>query len=198
MSGGNGKALRELRDHPFELLKELERRSQVALAGSAGEGVQATEWVGIGFRLGAEQFIVPRDEVREVLMVPGSITRVPGAKAWLKGLANVRGHLLPLVDLRAFLGAGAGGTGRSARVLVINGGEYPAGILVDEVSGFRRFLESEHSQATPETMIRCEQYLAGSFERDGDLWPVFSAQRLVGADEFFAAASEQPAGSVAL
>jgi twitching motility protein PilI len=64
--------------------------------------------------------LVTRDEVREVLMVPPAITRVPGAKSWVRGLANVRGHLLPLVDLREFLGSGVGGTERSARALVAN------------------------------------------------------------------------------
>lgn len=183
-------SLRELREHPFDLLRELERRSQVAQAGSGAESGDLREWVGIGFRLGAEQYIVPREEIREVLMVPGSITRVPGAKAWLRGLANVRGHLLPLVDLRAFLGAGSGGSGRAARVLVLNSSEYPVGLLVDEVYGFRRFLDSEHSSELPETMIRCERYLSGSFQRGEERWPVFSTRRLLAADEFLQAAAD--------
>ena len=36
-----------------------------------------------------------------------ALTRVPGAKSWIKGLANVRGQLLPVIDLRQFLGSGA-------------------------------------------------------------------------------------------
>ncbi|MDJ0928887.1 MAG: chemotaxis protein CheW [Gammaproteobacteria bacterium] len=183
-------SLRDLREHPFDLLKELEHRSRVAQAGAAGEAGDVTEWVGIGFRLGAEQFIVSRDEIREVLMVPSSVTRVPGAQAWLRGLSNVRGHILPLVDLRAFLGAGTGGAGRSSRVLVLNGADFPCGLLVDEVHGFRRFLETEHSQDAPDTMIRCERYLNGSFGRSGEHWPVFSTRRLAAAEEFVRAAAD--------
>ncbi len=100
-------ALRSLKDHPFDLLREIERRSKTALAGATGVDVNVEEWVGIGFRLGDEQFIVSRDSIREVLMVPAFITRVPGARSWVRGLANVRGHLLPIVDLKAFLGAGS-------------------------------------------------------------------------------------------
>lgn len=185
-----GTSLRALREHPFDLLSELERRSKAAQAGAAGSDVDVQEWVGIGFRLGAEQFIVARDEIREVLMVPSSVTRVPGARAWVRGLANVRGHLLPIIDLRAFLGAGSGGSGRASRVLVLNSQEVPAGIVVDEVYGFRRFLDREHQADTAETMIRCDRFLHGGFARAGESWPVFSMRRLLAADEFRRAAAE--------
>ena len=79
---------------------------------------------------------------------PSVVTRVPGAKAWIRGIANVRGQLLPVVDLRAFLGGGTTNTDRSTRVLVAHHREVPAGLLVDEVLGFRRFNEGEFSGAT--------------------------------------------------
>ena len=130
--------LAKLVEQPFELLAEIERRSREAHSGP-GAGAMPAEWVGVGFRIGEEHFVANRDQVREVLMLPEGMTRVPGAKPWVSGLANVRGHLLPLVDLRAFLGAGTGGGGRSSRVLVLNSNELPVGLIVDEVFGFRRF-----------------------------------------------------------
>ena len=57
--------------------------------------------------MGGETFLVAREETREVLGYPAAITRIPGAKSWVKGLANVRGQLLPMLDLRQFLGSGA-------------------------------------------------------------------------------------------
>lgn len=182
--------LRALKDHPFEILRELERRGHAAAAGAHGSDVGVEEWVGIGFRLGRELFVVPRREVREVLMVPPTITRVPGARTWVRGLANVRGHLLPLLDLREFLGAGVGGGERTARALVINSTEYPAGLLVDEVYGFRRFLEREHSQDRPQTTIRCDRFLSGCFRRGAEVWPVFSIARLLEARDFQHAAAD--------
>ena len=67
-------------EQPFELLAELERRSRAAVAGQAA-GPLSEEWVGIGFRVGDEQFVAHRGEVREVLMLPDVMTRVPGATA---------------------------------------------------------------------------------------------------------------------
>ena len=180
--------LRALKGHPFDLLREMERRSKSALAGAVGDNVDVEEWVGIGFRIDDEQFIVARDRVREVLMVPPLITRVPGDRAWIRGLANVRGHLLPVIDLKAFLGGGASAASRDARVLVLHGVDMPVGLIVDEVYGFRRFLHSERQDEVPRTIIRCEHYLDGVFERGVESWPVFDVDRLQTSDDFRQAA----------
>ncbi len=93
----------------------------------------------MAFRLSSESFLAAREETREVLSYPSVVTRVPGSKPWIRGIANVRGQLLPVVDLRAYLGGGMTTTNRSTRVLVANHREVPAGLLVDEVLGFPSF-----------------------------------------------------------
>ena len=183
-----GTDLRALREHPFELLREIERRSRLAITGGPGDDADSDEWVGIGLRLGHERFVVARDDVREVLMLPSTLTRVPGARAWIRGLANVRGHLLPIADLRGFLGAGEVTGDRSARVLVANSTEFPVGVVVDEVYGFRRFLDREHADDFPQPALRCERYLQGAFRRGLEIWPVFSLTKLLDSREFQRAA----------
>lgn len=180
--------LRSLKEHPFVLLQELERRSKAALAGARGDSVDVEEWVGIGFRLGDEPFIVARTDIREVLMVPEYVTRVPGAKSWVRGLANIRGHLLPILDLKAFLGSGANSGHRDARVLVLNSAESPVGLIVDEVFGFRRFLAREFSSDAPQTVVRCDRYLEGVYERSDEVWAILSIDRLLRSTEFQRAA----------
>ena len=186
---GSDNSLRSLRDRPFELLKELEKRSRTVAAGSAPDAGAGREWVGVAFRMGGETFLVAREETREVLGYPAVITRIPGAKSWVKGLANVRGQLLPMLDLRQFLGSGATTPGRNTRVVVVNHREIPAGLIVDEVLGFRRFAESEFDAEAPPTVIRCEVYLAGAFRRGGEVWPVLSLKSLVESQSFLQAAS---------
>ena len=124
--------LAALVEQPFALLREMERRSRAAIAGK-GTGDAANEWVGIGFRIGQENFVADREQVREVLMLPETMTRVPGAKRWLLGIANLRGHLLPLIDLKMFLGSGRTSLRRVTRVISINHREIPAGIVVPEL-----------------------------------------------------------------
>jgi twitching motility protein PilI len=124
-------SLQALIQRPYELLVELERRAKAAIAARQGDDVATDEWVGIGFRLGAEQFVAGRSEVREVLPVPEQITRIPGSKPWLRGIANVRGQLLTVADLRSFLGAGRAPLDRHARILLVASREVPTALIVD-------------------------------------------------------------------
>jgi twitching motility protein PilI len=184
-----GVSLKSLRDRPFELLAELERRGRAVSAQLGQEGASGREWVGVALRIAGELFLVAREETREVLSVPVGITRVPGAKVWIRGLANVRGQLLPLVDLRPFLGSGVAPATRNTRIVVVNHREIPAGLLVDEVLGFRRFAESEFSGDAPPTVARCERYLAGAFRRAQEQWPVLSLRSILESPAFAEAAA---------
>jgi twitching motility protein PilI len=186
---GTDNSLRSLRDRPFELLKELEKRSRAVAAGTTADSSAEREWVGVAFRMGGETFLVAREETREVLGYPAAVTRIPGAKPWVKGLANVRGQLLPMLDLRQFLGSGASASGRNTRVIVVNHRDVPAGLMVDEVLGFRRFAEAEFNAEPPPTVIRCDSYLAGAFRRGGEVWPVLSLKSLLESQSFMQAAS---------
>lgn len=181
--------LTALIEQPFELLQELERRSRAAIAGQ-GAGPIAEEWVGIGFRIGEEQFVAHREEVREVLMLPDVMTRVPGAKRWLLGIANLRGHLLPLIDLKLMLGSGRTSLRRMTRVISVNHRDVPAGLVVDEVHGFRRFADTEYVEKWPQTAVRCDRYLNGAYQRGQDTWPIFNLYDLLESSSFLQAAAD--------
>ena len=185
----NSVDLATLVKQPFELLTEIERRSRQAHAGQGGVDMPA-EWVGVGFRIGDERFIANRDEVREVLMLPESMSRVPGAKRWLLGIANLRGHLLPLVDVKLLLGSGRTSLRRTTRVVSVNHREVPAGLVVDEVLGFRRFMDHEHTDTWPETVVRCDRFLTGAYQRGDEIWPVINLSEFVESNLFLQAAAE--------
>lgn len=181
--------LKSLRDRPFDLLAELERRGRAVSAHLSQDANTGREWVGVALRMAGDLYLVAREETREVLGVPTGTTRVPGAKPWIKGLANVRGQLLPVIDLRQFLGSGITPITRNTRVVVVNHREIPAGLLVDEVLGFRRFAESEFSGDAPPTVARCERYLAGAFRRGQEQWPVLSLRQVLESPSFAEAAA---------
>ena len=78
---------------------------------------------------------------------------------------------------------------RNTRVIVVNHREIPAGLIVDEVLGFRRFAETEFSADAPPTVVRCERYLAGAFRRGPEQWPVLSLRSLLEGSSFSEAAA---------
>ncbi len=179
--------LSALSDRPFELLVALERRARAVIASREGREEQAEEWIGVGFKLGQERFVTARSDVREVLSVPDVMTRVPGARSWLRGIANVRGQLITIVDLKAFLGGGVSMTDRRARVLVLASRDVPTGMLVDEVIGFRRFDSTDYTDETPVTALSCENYVNGGYRRDDETWPHFSLTELLRDEQFLQA-----------
>jgi len=182
-------ALKSLCDRPYELLAELERRGRTVSAQVSPESTSAKEWVGVALRMAGDLYLVAREETREVLGVPASVTRVPGAKPWIKGLANIRGALLPIIDLRQFLGSGVTPITRNTRIVVVNHREIPAGLMFDEVLGFRRFAEGEFSGEAPPTVAPCQRYLAGAFSRAEEQWPVLSLRMVLESAAFADAAA---------
>jgi twitching motility protein PilI len=172
-------SLADLIDDPFRLLLEIEQRARDAVAAGRGSDRAVEEWVGVAFNLGTEPFVTARAGVREVLPVPDQVTRVPGSKTWLRGIANVRGQLLTIVDLKAYLGSGTVPHDRRARMLVLASREVPTAVIVDEVLGFRRFPASGFTTEAAPTNIRCEHYLVGAWQREDGTVPLFDMDRLL-------------------
>lgn len=169
-------ALRSLRGDPFQLLVELDRRLRAMHAD--GSRAAANVWGGLAFRHGQRWLLAPKEDVREVIAVPRA-SRVPNAKPWLVGVANVRGKLLTLVDFgRLFGGEGVLAGDRNARVLVLNSDSYPIGYLVDEVAGYRQFTVAEQCPPNLPPADPMASFLLGGFLREGRAWLVLSLHQL--------------------
>ncbi len=168
--------LRELATTPFAMLLEMERRAQVGYATVD----RADQWVGVGLRVGDDSYVVPREQIREVMKKP-MLTRIPGAQSWLLGLANVRGQLMPVVDLKILCGLGATPTERSTRVVLVNTDDVPMAVVVDEVFGFRRFAPNDQRDHVADTApgASLSEFVDGEFERDGKHWPVLSFLKVI-------------------
>ncbi len=179
-------ALTGIRDRPFELLLGLEET--ILGTGSSGRRGSESLWVGVAFRIGTWNLICSRAEVREVVTWPG-VTRVPRAKPWLLGLANVRGQLLPVTDFPLWAGLGEAQRGRTSRVVVVNHPDIPAGILVDQVVGFRRFTPQDASARPEDFPDSLNPFLLGAYGREGETWPVLGLRDLIESEAFLQAAS---------
>lgn len=177
----------EAAPNPFELLRELDRRGRLHRPGLPEDEELAESWFGIGFRLGGRRYLVAMGEVAEILTCP-TTCRVPNARPWVRGVANVRGNLLPVMDLSGYLDRGGVNLTRLSRVLVIPLHDVMTGLLVDEVLGMRRFAIDAWRAAAPDDADAAAPYLVGLWNgEDGD-WPQFSMPRLAGHPAFLKAA----------
>lgn len=170
------------------LLRSLEEKSLSRAAEETTDSGLMSVWAGLAFKVAGIRVLAPMNEVSEILNLPPRLTRVPGAKVWVKGVANVRGNLLPIIDLQSFLGGKPIVTDRRSRVLIVNRGEMTTGLLVGDVQGIRHFSDEQRiASARIEGVIG--RYVQAAFENDDGIWPVLSMDRLVNDESFRLAAA---------
>jgi len=167
----------------FRLLHDMERRSWAKGIGLPQQEEQQERWEGVVFSIGDARVVVALDEVAEILNYPPTLTLVPGSHSWMRGLANIRGNLLAIVDLQAFLGGTATITSRRSRVLVFNQGDGLIGLLVGELVGMRHFDQANRTSKR-DLSGGAGRFIAFGFHQDGMYWPVFSMRALAQSAEF--------------
>jgi len=137
------------------------------------------------FRLGAGQFAAPIEKVREILRVV-KVTRMPRTAPFLKGLFNLRGQVLPLVDTTARLGLAVSGPDVSApvkdsraRVMVVDVQNEGLGLIVDEVIEVLRC--DEDALQSPDNVLRLPggRFLSSVADLEGRLVLVLDLDSLV-------------------
>jgi twitching motility protein PilI len=175
------------KNDPFDLLLEIEQRCQENAAGLPTLDKNEDEWVGVGFRIGNDKLIAPMSEIEEILELP-DYTYVPGVKSWMVGVANVRGALLPLMDLKGFILGEDIKQRKKGKVIVIDYKGFNTGVIVEEVYGMKHFLSKDQSSDIPQMDENVSRYVGMAFNQDGDTWPVFSFQNMA-QDERLAQAS---------
>lgn len=85
-------------------------------------------------RLSSGRFAIELASVAEVGRLP-VITRLPGVPEWLAGVANWRGRILPVLDLRPLLAATTGSPTRETRLVILTADSLTVGIVADAVEG---------------------------------------------------------------
>ncbi len=172
----------------FDRLRDYEQRSLAHEAGSPL--MMGMGWRGLGWRIGERRLVTPYDQVLEVLSVP-AITPVPGTQGWLLGLANVRGNLLPVIDLKLFLENQRSAALEHQRMLLVRQTGGDVGILIDELLGQRMFDESAASPINEAEAHhgRYAPFIDRVYRQDEDEWLVFDLDRLTQTTEFRQAAA---------
>jgi len=173
--------------HPILLLQDIESRSRKNATGLPQQEEVKDEWSGIGFKVGEYKLVAPLGHVVEILTMP-ELSRVPGAKAWVKGIANVRGNLLPIIDLQNFLHGTQTSLKKKSRVLVLNHEGVFSGLLVDEVMGMRRYLAEKRRITPDEIDSALKPYIEHIYQYD-EQWLVFSMHKLADSPLFLQVAS---------
>ena len=162
---------------PFSLLQQMQADTLMVTPDLPEEAQVANMWSGIGFRVGNVHLLAPLDQVTEVLRCP-DYTLVPGTRSWLRGIANVRGNLITIVDMSEFFGKEPVILDDRARLMVMNIEELNTALLVNDVFGLRHFDEDEDKRNISGLDDPVDAHITGAFLRDNILWGVFDMHSL--------------------
>ena len=173
---------------PIALLRDIERRAHGDPTQSADAQAAGEVWRGIGFSVAGHRLVTSMSDINEVMHCP-KLARVPGAKNWLMGIANLRGALLPVVNLHGFLRGELADLDRDARVLVIEQDEILSGLAVEEVFGVKHFLEEQRLPDATASENWLSPYVVGGYVVAGETWQVFDVNALIAAPAFMQVAA---------
>jgi twitching motility protein PilI len=169
---------------PFAVLTDIAQRSRSMAAGLPEQQEAVDLWNGIGFVLAGERYVAPMGEVTEILHVP-RFTHIPGVRPFMLGAANVRGRLLPLIDLPSFFDIPRSSRSmRDRRVLVLEQGDVFSGLVVDGVAGMQYFAVDSFVAQPEGVPDSVQPFVKGGYERNEEVWKVFSAVDLVDDERF--------------
>ena len=102
------------------------------------------------FDLSSEHYGVDISDVREIMRIQ-NITKVPGAVSFVEGVINLRGKILPVIDLRKRLGQKVAEQTKESRIVVIDVSGGEVGVIVDAVTEVLRIPNS--SIEPPSSMV---------------------------------------------
>lgn len=153
---------------------------QVATEPAAPDAAQAAAiwetWV--SFRLADETFAFPVETIQEILRV-GTITRVPDAPHPVRGIVNLRGRVVPVVDLRVRLGLKAEAPGPRSRILVAGVRGRVIGLLVDAVEQVVRLDRNRFEAPPADVMTEQSAYITAVYQHDGALFILLDPEQVL-------------------
>src|SRR5207244_3383058 len=134
------------------------------------------------FQLGAELYGVEIARVHEIIRLQ-TVTRVPHAPAFVEGVINLRGKVIPVVDLRRRFGLPLADHTRASRIVVVEIGDQVVGIVVDGVSEVLRVNKGTIEPPSPVVAGIESDYLHGIAKLPERLVILLNLDRVLARDE---------------
>jgi twitching motility protein PilI len=149
-----------------------------------------TPWQGLGFLVGGVRLVAKLGEVVELLQVP-RLTTLPAVKPWVKGIANIRGRLVPIIDLHDFLGLTSTQPIGQWRILVVEHQDLVAGLIVEQSIGMQHFAEDSFEEGDGQGLDGLRPFLNGAFRHGGRVFHEIELKAILRDDRFVDVAADK-------
>jgi twitching motility protein PilI len=168
---------------PVSILNHIEDRCRLCVAVSSQKTEIRRLWSGVAFRIGGSRMVAAMGEVVEIVTYP-ELSVVPCSCSWVRGIANIRGRLLTVIDMNGYLHGRLTPIGKRTRVMVAECQGVYSGLVVDEVMGLRHFPEETFVAELSEIEETLRPYVHQGFSVDGEQWGIFKLLNLVESPQF--------------
>lgn len=128
------------------------------------------------FELEKQNYAIPILEIQEIIRMV-NITPVPKTNAFLEGVVNLRGNIIPVVNLRKRLGMSDQEHSNETRIIVVEFNGENIGVIVDKVLEVGRYNESEIEP--PHVAGENVEFLRGVIKKDKNLWLLLNLEKLL-------------------
>lgn len=136
----------------------------------------------VSFSLGEESYGLNIMKVQEIILI-GQITQMPQAPDYVRGLINLRGHVIPIIDLRRRFGMPDVEKTESQRIVVVNVNERTMGLVVDAVDQVLR-VRTEDVEPAPSGVTRGQRdFIAGLVKLEDRIVILLDVERLLAEGE---------------
>jgi purine-binding chemotaxis protein CheW len=136
----------------------------------------------VGFRIGRETFGLPISLVHEIVRTP-EITNVPHAPEYVEGVMNLRGRIVPVIDLRRRFGGEAIANRRKNRVLVVDVESRAVGLMVDSASEVLKISDAQIEPPPNVFTDAATSYVTGVAKYQGRLIILVDLKRILQSGE---------------
>ena len=136
----------------------------------------------VGFRIGRETFGLPISLVHEIVRPP-EITNVPHAPEYVEGVMNLRGRIVPVIDLRRRFGGAAIQNSRKNRVLVVDVESRAVGLIVDSASEVLKISDAQIEPPPNVFTDAATSYVTGVAKYQGRLIILVDLKRILQSGE---------------
>ncbi len=134
------------------------------------------------FRLGRETYALDISAVLEIITMQ-TITEVPGTDECIEGIINLRGRVIPVLNLHRKFSLSGDGITRATRIVVVEIDGCSIGMLVDEVSEVVKIIGNAIEQPSEILVGIDSEYLAGVAKVDGRLIIILELEKVLQRDD---------------
>jgi purine-binding chemotaxis protein CheW len=139
------------------------------MASTAGEQL-------VIFDLSGQKYAIPVLKTQEIIKMV-DVTPIPRSADFIEGVINLRGRIVPIINLHKRLNLKRSENTRDTRIIVVEHNETSVGMIVDRVQEVGRYSPDEIER--PESIMQENEYISGVVKREDALWLLLQLDRVL-------------------